>query len=313
MMVSFLAHLEGGVSATEEHTAQETGAQHRAVTARAGFRFPLAHLLGAELGAEGSSQRSEGSTFELKTERHHTAASLFNTLYSYLREDGVIIDLLSDTQLSGLRAGQLVEVAGEYRGNPLEEVLGFVSSLLPYVEAQREAEATAAEQALRTAQRGQRTPHGRTTPSRRDQDAQQAVITELATAAAATRAPGSAFGLQVMRRMAEDLAAAPVHDLLLETGSGLHVVITASSDFYSTETNEFLREGEFRAVGKVTRVITGDLTINLTRRTLLGAAGPEMAQGLMASVGSASNITLSVGDPIVSAPAVQVLPMAIFL
>jgi hypothetical protein len=93
----------------------------------------------------------------------------------------------------------------------------------------------------------------------------------------------------------------------------MQAVLTVSSDFYSTATNEYLRAGEFRVVGKVTRVVTGDRTINLTRRTVLGAAGPQTARDMMASLNDNEELQLDVADPIVSAPAIQILPMAIFL
>lgn len=315
MMVSFLAHLEGGVSTREEQSSEEAGARERVFRGRAGFRFLLPHMPGAELGAERSTQSSDASTFQSRTERHHTAASLFNALYEYLRDDGEVIDLNSEAELAGLSSGQLVEVSGQYIGNPLEEVLTFFMHFLPYWEEHQQAQLTAAEEALQEAKTAGKKAgsSGRTTPSNAQQAAQQALVAQLAAAVAAAKAPSSDFGLQIMRRMAEDITEAPVHDLLLETELGVRVVLTVSSEYFSSETNEFLRSGEFRAVGKVVRVIMGDRTINLTRRTLLGAAGPTTAQEIMTKIRNDSELDLELHDPIVTAPAIQLLPMAIFL
>ena len=120
------------------------------------------------------------------------------------------------------------------------------------------------------------------------------------------------FGVRAMIQMSEDIKKVPVHDLLLRTDGNLNVVLTVASEYYSEATRESLRAGEFRVVGKVTRLITGDRKINLTRRTVLGAAQPEISQGLIAGMRD-GDFSVDVPDPIVSAPAVQILPMAIFL
>jgi hypothetical protein len=112
--------------------------------------------------------------------------------------------------------------------------------------------------------------------------------------------------------MAEYISRAPVHDLLFRLESGLNAVLTVSSEYYSPEVNEYLRAGEFRVIGKVTKIIDNDTTINLTRRTILGVANPTTAQEIVANADT-EDIKLDVADPIVTAPAVQVLPMAIFI
>ena len=113
--------------------------------------------------------------------------------------------------------------------------------------------------------------------------------------------------------MAQDLENAPVHDLLFRTAGQLEAVVTVASEFYSVVTNENLREGHFRVVGKVTRVLSADDSINLTRRTVMGAAGPKMAQDTIGGINNAEGLNLGVADPIVKGPALQVLPMSIFV
>jgi hypothetical protein len=88
--------------------------------------------------------------------------------------------------------------------------------------------------------------------------------------------------------------------------------LTVSSEYYSAATNEYLRAGKFRIIGKVTKIVNDPDVINLTRRTFLGAADSAMVQELVANVRS-GELKLDVADPIVAAPAVQVLPMAIFI
>lgn len=127
-----------------------------------------------------------------------------------------------------------------------------------------------------------------------------------------TNAQESEFGVKMMLKMAEDIQHVPAHDLLFRMASGLQAVLTVSSEYYSPEIHEYLRAGEFRIIGKVTKVITDSDTINLTRRTVVGVANPALAQSLVAGT-QTEDIKLNAADPIVTAPAVQILPMAIFI
>lgn len=311
MMISFLAHLEGGVSTSEEETRTESGARDRTLKGRAGFRFKFPLIVDGEAGSDVATARHDANSLESKTQRHHTSASLFNALYDYLREDEQLVVLHRPADLDVLSSGQLVEIAGEYLGNPLEETLAFMGSLLPYLMEQQEAEKVAAEQASVAVAKAQRSgnPAKRTAAQQQSQSDAASILKAVAQQSEDAQ---SAFGMRMMLRMVADIDQVPVHDLVVRSTEGLQAVLTVSSEFYSGNTNQYLKEGDFRVVGKVTRVLTGDRTINLTRRTVLGAAGPEVARGIINSM-TTGDLRLDVGEPIVSAPAVQILPMAIFI
>lgn len=311
MMTNFLAYLEGGVVMQEEATQKEIGSKERAFKGRMGInaRFPWA--LSAEASSEGSGQRRDEVSLESKFERQHTAASLFNSLYEYLTGDGRITTLDNEPQLAELQTSQLVAFSGEYLGNPLEEILGVMGAIYPYISEQYRAQSEAASQAAEKARKAQRSGN----PAKRPQaqPAQPDATAVLAEIALQAENLQNNLGAQIMLRMAEDIKQVPVHDLLFRIAPGLQAVLTVSSEYYSQEINEYLRAGEFKVVGKVTRIIKDGGTINLTRRTVLGAASPATAQEIVSSARSSDELKLDVADPIVTAPAVQVLPMAIFI
>lgn len=304
MMISFLAYLEGGVVTHEEATQREAGARERLLKGRAGLRARLPWAFEAEAGSEGSTQRRDEVSFESKSARQHTAASLFNLLYGYLREDGQLVDLKESAQLGELQTGQLVELTGEYLGNPLEDILAFVAAMYPYVAEQQKAQLAAASEAAEQVRKAQKSGN----PAKRAQV--QAAETPdpadiLAGVAQQLKDKENEFGIQMMLKMAQDISRAPVHDLLFRTSSGLRAVLTVSSEYYSAEVNEYLRAGEFRVIGKVTRIISPGNVINLTRRTIVGVANPAIAQNLVGNVKN-EDFKLEVADPIVTAPAVQI-------
>jgi hypothetical protein len=306
MMTSFLAYLDGGVVTQEEATQKETGARERIFKGHGGLSVKLPWAINVDAGTERSGQRRDEVSVESKFARQHTNASLFNLLYQYLSSDNKLTGLNDASQLESLRTSQLVEISGEYLGNPLEDILGFAGAVFPYLIDQQRAEAEAVTDAADKVRRAQRSGN----PAKR---AQALAESENPTGTLAEMArQAQDFGTQVMLRMADDITRVPVHDILFRTSSGLRAVVTASSEYYSNETSEYLRAGEFRIVGKVTRVLTNDDVINLTRRTVLGAANSKVAEDLVSNARSAE-FKLDVADPIVKAPAVQILPMAIFI
>lgn len=302
MMLSFLAHIEGGVAVSEKETTTASGARERFLKARGGIRAKLWALGDANLESEGGSQSRDETQRESQTERHHTEASLFNLLYDYLSEDGQLVRLAEAEQLASLYSGQLVELSGEYLGNPIEDVLAFFSSMMPYLEEneggkkpdQGDAKSTGAQK-------------------RRSGNPAVRAAAELPSATATSQVQDNSGAMRMLQRMSQDIESAPVHDLLFRTEHDLEAVITVASLFYSSTTTEYLRAGEFRVIGKITRVVRDGDAINLTRRTVLGAAGPDLAQTMMAGITNSEGFDLGVANPIVTGPAVQILPMAIFI
>ncbi len=100
------------------------------------------------LREEALSAETRVSLRSPKTARQHTAASLFNLLYEYLINDNQLVTLNEPTQLDKLQTGQLVELTGEYLGNPLEDILAFMATMYPYVAEQQKAQLAAASEAI---------------------------------------------------------------------------------------------------------------------------------------------------------------------
>lgn len=292
MMFSFLAALEGGVSIGGQETSSETGSNERRLSAKSGIRAKLFGVVDGELGGDATTQKRDEASFVSQTERHHTAASLFNVLYGYLKDDGLIRRVSSPTELGDAAPGDIVEISGDYAGNPIEDILDLVGALFPYFGNEEPAQAAP-----------QGNPRSGNPSKRATQNAKPA------------SAQGSAQdeGMRIMLKMAEDIKTSPVHDLLFQTVNGMPCVVTVDSEFLTASTSENLREGWFSVVGKVTRIVGPGESINLVRRTVLGAAGPELASQTISMFNGIEGLSLRVPDPIVSGPALQVLPMAIFV
>ncbi len=76
------------------------------------------------------------------------------------------------------------------------------------------------------------------------------------------------------------------------TGDDLDVVITMSKEFLSDETRDQMLAAELRVIGKVARVLAPGETINLTRRTAIGATGPQFARSLVSEFSEGEGLHL---------------------
>jgi hypothetical protein len=118
---------------------------------------------------------------------------------------------------------------------------------------------------------------------------------------------------RLMKRMTSEMRISPVQDVLVSSFDELKTVLTVSTEYFTDATREFLREGEVKVMGKLTRILSNDEQINLSRRTLFGITGDNTAQSITRLFSEDPNITFKTANPLVSGPAVQILPMAIFV
>jgi hypothetical protein len=301
MMVSFLAALTGGVTFGGEVTERISAVQgrEREGTGKAGLPS-LASLFGLTIDMTGrvkAHSQGEEST-ETRVVREHTEASLFNLLREALVARDDFMEVVDSSQLELVNAGQLVEVSGEIVGNPLQQILDVVGRIIPYVRAAEDP--------------GGRPTHGPTRSERRRPQQRQAGSTVQQDSSNEGMSSDVLKMFQVMR---EDVERATVRDLVLKSSGDMKAVLTTSREFLSHEAEEYLLGGRFKAIGKITRVLEEGESINLARRTAIGLAGPEMARELINSLRSndAEEFSFQAEDPIVHAPALQLLPLAVFV
>ncbi len=118
--------------------------------------------------------------------------------------------------------------------------------------------------------------------------------------------------MRFVRRMKEELESSPIHDVVLETASGVKAVLTVSSDYYDAAVAERLSSGDFVVLGKVTRVLREGESINLSRRTVVGKM-EDVSDSVTDTMTNIPGFNLQSTEPFVRYPAVQILPMAIFV
>jgi len=340
MMISFLAALRDGVAFEDTTTRRDSQSTSREREGSARVRLPsLGSLLGFDASGRMSSSGQGETSEEVMAVRRHTEASLFNALYAALTEDGLLRGISEPAHLADVGPGDVVELAGDFVGNPLEPVVAFFKQALPYFDIAGEVEAAPAvddealvaevmaaeaeaddlaRQATNAARSRNPATKAQSVEIRQRADTQRARAKELREASNAGQAlvreqQEQLMGVRLITQVGEDLATTPVQDTVMIAGGGLKAVLTMSAEFFTEATRAHLRAGVFRVVGKVTRVLTEGDDVNLLRRTVLGAAGPDVARDMLKSAVQEGELQLETFDPIIEAPAVQVLPLAVFV
>lgn len=294
MLVSFVAAAEDGFAFESEETEKGATATDRTreATGRVRAGFPaLGSLIGLDMSGRYGRKDQEQESRETKVVRQHTEASLFNLLRHELIVQDRITVIERGEQLSGLEIGDLVEIMGEIVGNPLQQMLDLFFQILPYLGHDVEALMK---------------PKKREDPGKSGNPAVRA-------GAGQSGDLEEEDSLRLLATMRGDLDNGSVRDLVLLGPMGIRAVLALSTEFLTPAAADRLLGGRFTAIGKVSRVLAPDESINLTRRTVLGLGGPAVARKLVTGFTSDNSLFVDIGDPVVEPPAVQLLPLAVFV
>jgi hypothetical protein len=307
MLVSFLASLEDGVSYTSEVAERVAAGREGEGEGTGKVALPsIATLLGLNLSAEGRYKRRNTSedSVENKFIREHTAASLFNRLMNRLRAtDGMLTELSVSTQLEELADGSLIEMHGQILGNPLRQVLEFFAALGPYIGLDIEDHPDEPPEAEHRPTGGSRKRSGAKPPAKLPQ------LTN--TSGGQTPELSNQDILRVVKR---EVSISPVVDLLMESREGLRAVLTVNRELLSPEVEAYFVGGRFTVLAKVSAVLTEGNSISLLRRTAFGTMGRSVAEEMFSAfTDSSEGLDFSVAETVIDGPAVQLLPLAIYL
>lgn len=295
MLISFLAALEGGVSLEDQSTsrASHTSGSEKEARGRAGLPSVLT-MLNLDMSGRLSARSEDEAAEEVVAVRRHTEASLFNRLRARLTDLGAVTDVTSADSLADIVPGALVEVRGEVVGNPLLQMLRLIVATAPFAGVEIDA-----------LLEGKYEKGGK---ARGKQGAQQATPPPIDRE--------SAEGLRTFLTMSGELLNSPVRDVVMKSEGGLSTVMTLAASFVEDSTDDYLYESEVRLLGKLTRTIEADgEPINLTRRSTMGLLPQDDIEELVESArqGFGEDLNVSISDALVEAPAIQVLPLAIFV
>jgi hypothetical protein len=288
MMISLLATLEGGVRFEDQITVdqKDSSGRDREVSTRVGLPSVLS-LLNLSASGRLSGTASEEASEEVSMVRRHTEASLFNVLLKKLDELGAVKLLGDGTNVEDFVPGDFVEVSGEVVDNPLQRLLTLLIRMAPLLGIDLNQ--------LLTKGPPRASGKGKASPAL-DQDALE--------------------GVRLILMFGADMFDSPVQDLVLEGQGDTRVVVTADQEYMTDGAVQRLLGSEYKVLGKVTRVLVdGSAPINLTRRCALGLLPDAQVSEYFEDADKAmkEDLQSDLGQALIGPPALQVLPLAIYV
>ena len=289
MLVSFAAAVQGGISLASEITQENklggSGSGNASVEFNLSSLFKS--LFETSAKASGEATISGESQVVRKESRSYTEASIAIILYHELKQKGrSIIELSKAQDTNDLPIGALVEISGTIEKNTID-------SIIDYAAAADILSGMAPDQAPGPAPSG-----GRGKPTYPAKPKQQR----------------SEAG-RIADFLDQDRKRTPISNVILRTPEalGLGVVISLRTANLRDLTLSELHKNNVRVVGKVTRHIpAGDSMVSFENYGM-AMLDRQMLSGLFEGIATTEGFAADLGDFVVEGPAIQVLPLMIFV
>jgi hypothetical protein len=289
MLVSFAAAVQGGISLASEITQENKLAGSGSGNASVEFNLSslFKSLFETSAKASGEATMSRESQVVRKESRSYTEASIAIILYHELKQKGrSIIELSKGQDTNDLPIGALVEISGTIEKNTID-------SIIDYAAAADILSGMAPDQAPGPAPSGGR---GKlTSPANPKQQRSEAG--------------------RIADLLDQDRKRTPISNVILRTPEalGLGVVISLRTANLRDLTLSELHKNNVRVVGKVTRHIpAGDSMVSFENYGM-AMLDRQKLSGLFEGIATTEGFAADLGDFVVEGPAIQVLPLMIFV
>ncbi|MGB2694577.1 MAG: hypothetical protein WBD55_05250 [Dehalococcoidia bacterium] len=293
VLLDLLASLEGGFSIVEKVTTRSASSQEseRGARVEGGTEFGILNvlnLLKINVGGSLASKKGHETGEEREAERYHTYGSLLYRLRTTLIQQGLVKQFdRSEDSWQGLQPSDFVELRGVFRPNPLADSLGLMDRLLGLMLMLSEAQ-------LDT-----------TTPTKKAAQSQKGEARQFKQLSQFLKGILADIESNELRLLVIDLPGSPLRT----------AVVTLFTEYLRDQSMTELAHNEYFLLGKVVRKITdpGSGTIPLLRGTALGGVGDDTLSQLSGALNEIEGMDLPKVETKVNAPALQVVPIAIYV
>ena len=291
MLVSFAAAIEGGLSFGAEVTreASTTAAVAAEGNARFGFSGLFSRFLdaSADLKVAGAHEDEERSV--VKSSRSHTEASVAILLYDRLRRDrGYIVDPETLEDAKGVEPGALIEIVGTVEKNAIDAMIDYID---------------AADILSNMGSGEQKTPPVSTSGKRRGsgvRNDKQEIQSPLG---------------QMRALLDKDRKRTPISNVLLRCAvpNDITAILSLRTENLRDLTLSELHKNSVRVLGKVTRVIGQGESMSPFENYGMALLSPNTLSALFHQLLDNDNLAIEFSEVQVQGPALQILPLMVFV
>jgi hypothetical protein len=288
MLVSFAAAVQGGLSLASEVTEEKK--RSTSGSGNLSAEFSLSNLFKTLFDAEAKTNiegRLDSETQLVRKEsRSYTEASIAIILYHQLKsQKGSILEVTNIEDIASLPVGALVEVPGTIEKNTIDSIVDYAVALdILSSMAENQTPVTNPQQ---TSKKG-----FAAVPKKQKSD-----IARLAEC------------------LDQDRKRTPISNVMLRTkdSTEMNVIISLRTANIRDLTLSELHKNNVRVVGKVTRVIPeGEKMISFENYGM-AMINQDVLSQLFTGITSTDYFAGELSDFVVSGPAVQILPLMIFV
>jgi hypothetical protein len=293
-LLDLLASIEDGFSIVEKVTTRTitTAGSDKLISAEAGTEFGIPNvlnLLKIKLGGSLSSKKQRETGEEKEAERYHTYGSLLYRLRAFLNDEELIKRPYENSKAwETIEPSDFVEVHGVFRPNPLADSLERIDRLIGLFEIMSDFSPLPSGQSSGSQRKGSQ---GDKKQMRQFRQFLQGILTDIEK--------------KNTRTFVID-ATGP---------NQFSTVVLLFTDYLRDQTMAEIGYKEYRLLGKVVRKIEQDSeeTIDLLRGTGLGGVGREALEQLWNAFNQMEQMNLPQVKSEISGPALEVVPIAIFI
>jgi len=293
-LLDLLASIEDGFSIVEKVTTRTitTAGSDKLISAEAGTEFGIPNvlnLLKIKLGGSLSSKKQRETGEEKEAERYHTYGSLLYRLRAFLNDEELIKRPYENSEVwETIEPSDFVEVHGVFRPNPLADSLERIDRLIGLFEIMSDFSPLPSGQSSGSQRKGSQ---GDKKQMRQFRQFLQGILTDIEK--------------KNTRTFVID-ATGP---------NQFSTVVLLFTDYLRDQTMAEIGYKEYRLLGKVVRKIEQDSeeTIDLLRGTGLGGVGREALEQLWNAFNQMEQMNLPQVKSEISGPALEVVPIAIFI
>lgn len=290
-LLDLLASIEGGFSVVEKVTTRSADASgiDRGVKAETGTEFGIPNvlsLLKIKLGYSANWKKAQEESHEREAERYHTYGSLFHRLRAYLETEKAIKRLDKDGEVwDTIHSSDFVEVRGVVRPNPLADSLERIDRLIGMFQL------LGFGPSMPTTKTGKKKARNEAKEINQIRQFFKGILSDIER--------------ENVRTFIIDLARPPEH----------RVVALLFTNYLRDQTMAEISHKEYCLFGKVVRKIEkdSDEVIELLRGTGLGGIGKEELKQLVETFNQAEGMNLPEVETEITGPALEVVPVAIFV
>lgn len=291
MLVSFAAAIQGGLSLESEVTQEKEAS--KSGSANLAGKFGLSSLFSnlfdvtaeADISGEATGRNQE-TRRELKS---HTEASVAILLYDELRRNkGYLTQPRDAAALAKINPGTLVEVAGILEKNAVDTVIDYIDAaniLSGLANPTQSTSSTGAQQASGKQARK------KTQPAKQNQ-------------------------LEKIRQtLDKDRKRTPISNVILRCAEppGVNVVVTLRTANLRDLTLTELHKNNVRVIGKVTRIVGEGESMSAFENYGMLLLKTEILEEAFNNIAANENIVAEFSEVQINGPAVQILPLMIFV